>query len=390
MTDVATIDPESIRRDGNELIDYISLEDAERGRITATTRLRLADAPTRARRKVRAGDVLFGTVRPNLQSHAQYKGNLRNPVASTGFAVIRARLGAAVPGFLAQWVLGPDVLHQVEQLIAGSSYPAVSNGDVRQFQICLPDVHTQTAIASTLEDADDLIAAIERLIAKKQAIKQGMLHQLLTGKVRLPGFTKPWKEAALGELATIIGGGTPKSSIPVYWDGEIPWCTPTDITREKGRYLRRTERSISRQGLERSAAELLPVGSLLLCTRATIGAVKIASFPVATNQGFKSLVPRAGVVGEFLYYKMLSLKDGLVMMGTGSTFLEVSGRDVASLELAVPEVDEQNAIATVMADTDDEIDLLRRRLEKATATKAGMMHELLTGSACSPVREAAA
>jgi len=167
--------------------------------------------------------------------------------------------------------------------------------------------------------------------------------------------------------------------VPAYWNGDIAWCTPTDITSEAGRYLLRTERTISREGLDRSAARLLPVGSLLLCTRATIGDVKIAQVPTATNQGFKSLVPFAGVSSEFLYYKMLTLKNALVAKGTGSTFLEVSKRDVSALEIHFPAFDEQTSIAGVVADADDEIDVLKRRLAKARAMKVGMMQQLFTG-----------
>ena len=152
----------------------------------------------------------------------------------------------------------------------------------------------------------------------------------------------------------------------------------------------RTERTISQEGLEHSAAQLLPAGSLLLCTRATIGEVKIATTPIATNQGFKSLVPRPGVSNEFLYYKLLTLKDELASRGSGSTFLEVSKRDVAGLRLMIPDIDEQHAIASALGDADDEVTVLRRRLSKARNVKQGMMQQLLTGRSRLPVQEVAA
>src|SRR5260370_41095599 len=99
----------------------------------------------------------------------------------------------------------------------------------------------------------------------------------------------------LGELAHIISGGTPKTSVPSYWDGPIKWCTPTDITGCSGKYLLETERTISPQGLASCSAQLLPVGSLLLCSRATIGEIRIAGCQVSTNQGFKSLVCKPAV-----------------------------------------------------------------------------------------------
>jgi type I restriction enzyme, S subunit len=271
-----------------------------------------------------------------------------------------------------------------------SGVPGVNRNDLHTEVMLLPvSTAEQRRIASALVDCDELVATLERLIAKKQAIKQGMMQQLLTGRTRLPGFETLWSDSAIADLAQIVSGGTPQSSVPVYWDGGIAWCTPTDITREPGRFLRRTERTISQEGLERSAARLLPVGSLLLCTRATIGEVKIATTPIATNQGFKSLVPRAGVSGEYLYYKILTLKDKLAAKGTGSTFLEVSRRDIASLTFCTPSYDEQMAIADVLSDSDNEIEVLQRRLAKARSTKTGMMQQLLPGKTRLPVQEAA-
>ncbi|XKK40081.1 restriction endonuclease subunit S [Nocardiopsis sp. ARC36] len=258
--------------------------------------------------------------------------------------------------------------------------PLITQSILSDVKIAWPDsIEEQNQIAGVMTDTNKLITSLERMITKKQANKQGLIQQLLTGKTRLPGFREPWRKTTLGELATIVSGGTPKSSIPAYWDGGISWCTPTDITGEPSRFLTRTERTISQEGLDRSAAQLLPKGSLLLCTRATIGEVKIAKFPIATNQGFKSLVPHPGVSSEFLYYKISSIKHALATKGTGSTFLEVSKRDVAGMEVHIPELPEQKAISLAISDSDDEIDHINRRLAKARAIKQGMMQELLTG-----------
>jgi len=279
----------------------------------------------------------------------------------------------------------------LDRFSSGSGVPTLNRNDAHAFHVAIPSSKAeQGAIATALADGDGLISALERLISKKVAVKQGMMQQLLTGEVRLPGFTEPWCESTVSDLAQIVSGGTPKSSVPAYWDGGIAWCTPTDITGEPGRYLHRTERTISRAGLEGSAASLLPEGSILLCTRATIGALKIAARPIATNQGFKSLIPRPGVSSEFLYYKLSTLRDLLAGRGTGSTFLEVSTRDVAGLRIEAPRSEEQTAIGRVLADIDDQIDALESRLSKVRAIKQGMMQELLSGRTRLPVREAVA
>lgn len=277
----------------------------------------------------------------------------------------------------------------LEVLRSTGAQPAISMPLLKRLSIPTPPLAMQRKIAKAVSDADNYSATLDRLIAKKQAIKQGMMQQLLTGRTRLPGFTKAWVTATIGDLAEIVSGGTPQSSVASYWDGGISWCTPTDITRERSRYLTRTERTISREGLEHSAAQLLPVGSLLLCTRATVGDVKIAITPVATNQGFKSLVPRQSVSNEFLYYKMLTLKEELASRGSGSTFLEVSKRDVTNLRIKVPDYAEQIAIASALGDADDALAVLGQRLVKARDVKVGMMQQLLTGRTRLPVTEGA-
>jgi type I restriction enzyme S subunit len=205
------------------------------------------------------------------------------------------------------------------------------------------------------------------------------MQQLLTGKQRLPGFSGEWEVKRLGDVCQITSGGTPSTSVPAFWTGGIPWCTPTDITENNAKYLFRTNRTISEEGLKHSSAVLLPRGALLLCTRATVGEIKIAAVPVCTNQGFKSLVCSSDVSNEFLFYKLVTLKDRLQELGVGSTFLEVSRKDVAALEIPLPALKEQTAIAIVLSDMDAEIEALEARREKTRRIKQGMMQELLTG-----------
>jgi type I restriction enzyme, S subunit len=127
------------------------------------------------------------------------------------------------------------------------------------------------------------------------------------------------------------------------------------------------------------SAQRLPIGALLLCSRATIGELKIAGTVVCTNQGFKSLVCNRDVSNEFLYYKLLTMKPQIVERAIGSTFLEISKKDTATLEITVPSIDEQAAIATILSDMDAEIAALEARRNKTRLLKQGMMQELLAG-----------
>jgi len=250
---------------------------------------------------------------------------------------------------------------------------------LRNVKVVLPILPEQRAIAEALGDVDALIDGLKRLIAKKRDLKQAAMQQLLTGQTRLPGFSGEWELMRLTELAEIVSGGTPKTTVPSYWTGSIRWCTPTDITSCSGKYLIETERTISISGLRSCSARLLPPGSLLLCSRATIGEVRISGSEICTNQGFKSLMCKPGISNEFLYYKLLTMKSQMIERAIGSTFLEISKKDAAMLELSIPQYDEQAAVAAVLSDMDAEIEALERRLAKTRALKLGMMQELLTG-----------
>lgn len=250
---------------------------------------------------------------------------------------------------------------------------------LQDFEIPMPDLPEQQRIADTLTDLDDHLANLRELRQKGQGVLDATMRKLITGETRLNEFDAPWETVRIESICDVVSGGTPSTSEPSYWDGGIPWCTPSDITAQSGPYLLKTERTITSAGLSASSAQLLPVGSLLLCTRATVGAVKLAAFPVATNQGFKSLVcgPRMGP--RFLYYALLIARPHLESKGVGSTFLEVSKKDVGAMEVPLPDRREQEAIAEVLWAMEENREKLDRLIEKTEGVKAAMMDELLTG-----------
>ena len=273
----------------------------------------------------------------------------------------------------------------IEDSTIQTGVPHINLGILREMAVRLPPLPEQRAIAAVLSDVDELIGSLEALVAKKRAIKQAAMQELLTGRTRLPGFGGEWEMAALADVADIRNGGTPSTGFPAYWGGRIPWCVPTDITGSRGKYLVTTTRNITPEGLASCGATLLPVGSLLLCSRATIGEIKIASMPVATNQGFKSMVCAESADNEFLYYRLVTLRERMIDLATGSTFLEIGKRDLANICIDLPPLPEQRAIATILSDMDAEIAALDHRLDKTRALKQGMMQQLLTGSIRLPI-----
>ncbi|GGS00484.1 type I restriction modification enzyme protein S [Micromonospora fulviviridis] len=163
-----------------------------------------------------------------------------------------------------------------------------------------------------------------------------------------------WPKARLSDCCEIVSGATPKTGVEEYWDGEIPWATPKDLSVLRGTYIHDTPRKITAAGLRSCAASVLPAGSVLLSSRAPIGHVAINTIPMATNQGFKSLVPDARAVeAKYLYWWLKGNRSYLEGLGNGATFKEISKAVVAQVEIPLPPLEEQRRIAEVLNRADE-------------------------------------
>jgi type I restriction enzyme S subunit len=195
LGEVAETDPENLGSDTRSTLtfNYIALEDVDVGTLKRYSEQMFRTAPSRARRKLRMDDILVSTVRPNLMSHLLFRFESERWVCSTGFCVVRCREGAVYPDYVYFHMFAGGVTRQIDALLTGSNYPAINGGDVRGLQIPFPDYEEQMAIAAILSDMDAEVAALEAKLAKARAIKQGMMQELLTGRIRL--LSLPDKEA---------------------------------------------------------------------------------------------------------------------------------------------------------------------------------------------------
>ncbi len=167
-----------------------------------------------------------------------------------------------------------------------------------------------------------------------------------------------WKEIKLGEIADVIGGGTPSTKNSSFWGGEIPWLTPKDLSGYNKRYISEGERNITLEGLNSSSSRLLPKNTILLTSRAPIGYLAISSTSLCTNQGFKSIVLKQGFDPLFFFYLLKNNIEYIISMSSGSTFAEISGSQVKNLTFRIPEdIDVQKKIAGVLSALDDKIEL---------------------------------
>lgn len=153
-----------------------------------------------------------------------------------------------------------------------------------------------------------------------------------------------WHIVKLGDVGQVVAGGTPSTKIPEYFDGEIAWITPADLTGYVQKYISKGRRNISNEGLRNSSARIVPKGSILFSSRAPIGYVAIALNDICTNQGFKNLIPNKKVNSEFVYYYLKSAKQLAEENASGTTFKEISAKNFAKLPIPLPPLSEQKKI----------------------------------------------
>jgi hypothetical protein len=165
----------------------------------------------------------------------------------------------------------------------------------------------------------------------------------------------------LGDVAMVVGGGTPDTNNHKYWNGDIQWFTPSEIGRDK--YVTNSLRTISEEGLNKSSAKLLPIGTILLSSRATVGECSINKVECTTNQGFQSLIPKENFSKEFVFYLMQTKRKELIRKSCGSTFLEISANEVRKIKIAVPTSKEQEKISKLLALLDERISTQNKIIE---------------------------
>ena len=242
-------------------------------------------------------------------------------------------------------------------IAGGTTIPYISREKFEEYNIKIPNKDEQEKIASFLTLIDKKIEKQKELVELLKKYKRGLLSAIFSQKLRFKddnGNDYPaLEEKRLGDICKIVGGGTPDTNNVKYWGDDINWFTPTEIIKK---YADSSNRKISRLGLLKSSAKILPIGTVLLTTRATLGEMSILSIEATTNQGFQSLIPvKDEVSSEFIYYCQPIIKHFCYKYANGSTFLEISKQTLAKLKLMIPNKDEQNKISDFLSKFDDKV-----------------------------------
>lgn len=343
-------------------------------------------ADVAARYEVKYGDLLFNRTSETPDEVGLAAVYLDQAAMVFGGFVIRGRPTTTHldVGYSKYVLRDPEVRKQIVARGQGGIRANIGQRDLKGVVVTLPPLDEQRAIAAVLDDADQLIASLEELLSKKQAIKQGLVRELLGADA-----ARPWRRVRLGDVASMGSGGTPDSKIARYYGGGIPWVSISDITRS-GKYVRSTEKTLSQEGLTNSAARLYDANAVLYAMYASLGECALAVGPMASSQAILGIVPGREIDREFLYYCLAARKAQVREMGQQGTQSNLNAGMVRDFAVDIPSLDEQRWIARVLADTDADLDAVRERLTKARAIKSGLMQELLGGRTRLPAASRAA
>lgn len=259
--------------------------------------------------------------------------------------------------------------HHVLSTASGSTVRHTSPDRILEFVCPFPPLAEQRRIAGVLGALDDLIEVNRGLIGDLLATAEAIAHSdALQGETR-----------TFGDVCDVFGGGTPSTKNSQYWNGEIRWATPTDMTALPSPYLFDTSRRITAAGLESCASKLMPRGSILMTSRATIGAFAIAQEPTAVNQGFIAIEPRQEIDRWFLFHEMRRRVPEFIQRANGSTFLELSRGVFKALEINWPT---DSARANLFAKVDPlhgAAASLQQEIAELQATRDELLPLLLSG-----------
>jgi type I restriction enzyme S subunit len=290
------------------------------------------------------------------------------------------------PKYLSLVTRTQDYWDWVARTSARSGQPGINGREYAQLPVPLPDIATQDAIAHVMSDVDGLIDRLERLIAKKQAIKHGMMQQLLTGMTRMPGFNEPWKHVTLGEIAEVSRGASPRPIASPRWFDEsssVGWVRISDVSRSDGLTLMNTTQRLSPDGIVRS--RFLPAGTLIMSIAATVGVPIITGIDTCIHDGFVAIERLRGIDQMYLLYALKSLEGELRSAGQTGSQANVNTDIVKGIGIDLPSVAEQLQIGGALRDMDLELRSLRHRFDKTQAIKRGMIQQLLTGRTRLPI-----
>ena len=361
-------------KDERSQVDYLEISgiDNSLGRVIRTRKITPLKAPSRAKRSIRKGDIVFGTTRPYLKNIAVIPAYLDKQVCSTGFCVLRPKPHKVI----AEWLFSICRSNLVvKQIIPGQekhAYPAVSDEAVLDSLIPLPNINEQRRIVARIEEMN--YRAEEARRARREAIAQISTLFFLRRRAVYQSLLSDFPSKPLGKCGKILGGGTPSKSRGDYWHGDIPWIAPKEMKTFR---IAGSSEQITGTAVSESSATLIPAPAVLFVVRGMILAryvpVGVSDVPCTINQDMKAIVPNEDILADYIAHMLLGANDILLNMvetaGHGTKKLETAAW--SSLDIPVPSIQTQKAVIEELTGLQEklaELEALQGETDKALET----------------------
>lgn len=364
----------------SETIWVLDLEDIEKGTGRLLNKKR-GTLTTSNKAKFCKGDVLYGKLRPYLNKVliADEDGVCTTEIVP--ISVVTAKL-PLLAEYLQSYLMSPFFLDYANKISYGVKMPRLGTKDAKAALIPVPPVEEQARIVAKLEEAFSEIDRAEKAYEELQTLagvlrgqilqeaiqgklvpqlaEEGVVEQIGAALEEVPfEIPESWKWVQLKSIGQIIGGGTPKTSVADYWNGDISWITPADLGKNTSKWILKGAKSITQKGLDESSAKLMPEGSIIYSSRAPIGHIAIAAHELCTNQGCKSFVPDAQfITTEWAYYMLIARTRDIQSRASGTTFKEISGKGVGETWVSLPPIAEQQRIVAKVEELLKQVDTL--------------------------------
>lgn len=332
--------------------------------------------------KVEAGDLVFVRSSETQDEVGWAKAYLESEYALFSGFTIRGKKKSEFDSRFVELSLNYKNREQIEKNAGGSTRFNVNQNILKNVEILGASLEEQYEIGQFFSRIDDLITVQKELVEKIKQTKQSMLQKMFpqegefVPKIRFTGFEGEWHKKTLNDIATIIGGGTPSTSRPAYWNGDINWYSPVEIGNSI--YVNESVKKITPLGLKNCNAKMLPANKTILFTsRAGIGNMAILKSEAATNQGFQSLVIKDNFDVYFVYSMGSEIKKYALKKASGSTFLEISGKVLGEMKVLHPSLQEQQLIGAFFKQLDENIVANQEKLNKLNIMKQALLQKML-------------
>lgn len=336
--------------------------------------------------KIQYGDILFagsGETNDEIGKSAVY---LLKEEGYAGGDTIILRPKNANSLFLSYFLNVGEARKKLREFGQGQSVVHIYKSDIESIKLHLPPLPEQNRIVTVLETLDKAVESLGRVIEIKKRVKKGLMQKLLTGAVRLPGFTETWETVKLETIGNIISGGTPSKQNENFWKGTIPWISSSDLVDDDIKYIN-VHRYITNEAVKDSATKIVPPKSLVFVSRVGVGKMVVNEIALCTSQDFQSLIIKNDNAHEsyFLAYRLIVEMQKFLSNNQGTSIKGFLKKDLENFIITLPKgKKEQTAIANVITTADTEITTLEKKLALLKDQKKYLLNNLITGTIRTP------